>query len=171
MRRGKGVYRLFFIWAVLVVLFVFAAGVSGFGNFSGSWESDVFLRPQTGSLNFKPKIQLNYFSEGINYRSTTLFDEGSLYAQKFRTDFLLGPLAVRSTLDFDPEVKRLNYFLTETGMILAGLDIGNTFFPPGFRRIRMRIPTRPEFSWRLRFPSWQRILARSPRLGTEIPAT
>lgn len=115
------------ITSITIVLFL-TTGLTGHADLTGSWENDLNLGPEPNLLeSFSSELDLYYTSGGIDYRSSSLFKKDSYYAQSFGASTTLGTLDIDSTLDFDPQAVRLNYFLAEADFRLSGLNIGNTF--------------------------------------------
>lgn len=121
-------YGKLLVSASLIIVLILVVNITGFSDLSGDWENDLYFSPGSNVLgSFSSELYLNYYSGGIDYTSSSLFKKDSYYAQTFGAATSLGMVGVDSTLDFDPQEVRLNYFLAEADLTLADLNIGNTF--------------------------------------------
>ena len=119
--------KSFLIITSIAVIFLLTTGLTGYADLSGSWKNDLYLNPGPTMIGtFDSQLSLRYSSSGIDYTSLSLFRKDSYYAQTFKAHTNLGLVDVDSSLDFDPQKSRLNYFRGEADLTLANLNIGNT---------------------------------------------
>jgi len=112
----------------VVMICLLTTGVTGRADLSGSWENDLYLGSGISVLEkYSSELVLNYYSGGIDYTSTSLVKKDSYYAQTFGIATSISAVDIDSTLDFDPQESRLNYFLAEADLTLVDLNIENTF--------------------------------------------
>ena len=116
-----------FFSLLAAIILLLTINITAFSAFNGSWQSDLYLTTQTNPLTLSSKLNLNYSTGGVSYSSSSTFSQDSFKTQDFGVDFTLGLLEVDSTLSFQPQAKRLDYWLTGADFSLGGLGIGNNF--------------------------------------------
>ncbi len=75
-------------------------------------------------------MELNYSVSGVDFQSVSEFEKNDFTGQKFGTNFSIGLAAIGSTLSFDTSnapKTNLNYWLTEVGFDVGGLNVDNAF--------------------------------------------
>lgn len=115
----------------LVGLLLIMFGTTGFGSLTGNMESDLSLTHDSTSLiSLNSTLELNYSLSGVNFQSVSEFEKNDFTGQKFGADLSVGLAAIGSTLSFDTadlSETNLNYWLTEVGFDVGGLNVDNAF--------------------------------------------
>ena len=98
-------------------------------DLSGSWSNDLYLNPQSPSslIDYSSTLSVSYSTGGVEYSSESVFHEDEFYSQIFEAGTRIGILDLSSTASFDPTNVRLDYWLTEGGLTLAGVRTENIF--------------------------------------------
>ena len=126
MKKGKIANNLLFSFMVLSLILLM--GTTARGALSGSFENELSItQTESQALSYKGRLNVDYMVDGINFQSTSVFSEDGYETQDFGTSFSLGLVDLNSTISFDPQNKRLDYFLTNGGFTFGEIGIDNAF--------------------------------------------
>ncbi|MBS3812935.1 hypothetical protein KGY64_03840, partial [Candidatus Bipolaricaulota bacterium] len=120
----------FKVLALTILMVVISLSVSAHGEdtLTGSFTNDLYLNPQTSSLiTYRSDLEVTYYLKDMRLSLSSVFTEDSYHSQKFGLDYSLGLLDTYSTLSYDPDNSRINYFKGEADTVLSGIGIENTF--------------------------------------------
>ncbi|MFW6006314.1 MAG: hypothetical protein ACOC9A_02620 [Candidatus Bipolaricaulota bacterium] len=120
----------------LTLVLVLAAGFAAVAQeedekaLTGSWENDLILdisNEDIDSFNYNGVLNVNYTTGGIDYSSTSTFDDDGFDSQEFGVDLSVGLLDLSSTADFNVQTPSLAYWSNNATMTLGGISISDTF--------------------------------------------
>ncbi|MBS3736905.1 hypothetical protein KGY72_07020 [Candidatus Bipolaricaulota bacterium] len=132
MTKNNSTLRLF---PVLLLSFLFITLVFSplpeAASLSGELENDLYLSPGNNNGDFLDEfistLEVEYTMGGITFSSESIFTKDEFNSQTFGADYRVGILDASSTASFDPANTRLDYWLNEGSLTLAGASFDTTF--------------------------------------------
>jgi len=112
-------------------MFFFGPVFGAQASFSGSWENDISLLPQSQSLvSLNSSLEVSYSENGVTLTGLSKFKENEFTGQKLTADFSAGLFDLKSTISFNTAsnlAPDLSFWLTTGNFTLGGVKVGNAF--------------------------------------------
>lgn len=119
------------VLSLLVVMLLSGPVLGAHASFSGSWENDLSLLPQSQSMiSLNSSLKLSYTQNEMAFSSVSKFERNDFTGQRFTGKLSAGLVGLKSNLAFDTSSGSqldISYWRTNTDFTLGGVNVGSAF--------------------------------------------